>query len=175
MAGCISGARFNMKADVLRQFRASDDDPATVGVDESQFEYVQDPDSGEIIRKWTPTPDNPSTPDVDEAKQDTIRCIARGIIDGGIRVAGTTEDWGKVYDNVDYVRISFPINANITKRDRVTNIRGSDGTILWRDEEVKDSPPTIFNVMGVTPIPDPFGRPMEAQALLQRAENRGTE
>jgi hypothetical protein len=49
--------------------------------------------------------------------------MARGIIDGGIRVAGTTERWGETYVDIDYCRIEFPSRIILSKRDRVTNIR----------------------------------------------------
>lgn len=166
MVVCLTSARFNMKADILRQDTVQPVDPSDPG---GQWKYKQDEDSGEIIRKWQPNPvDDPSTPEIE--RLESFRCQARGIVDGGIRVSGTTERFGSMYDNIDYVQITFSSRVKISKRDRITNIRGPRGEIIWREEEHPDAPPTVFNVMGVTPIVDPFGIHIENFALLERAE-----
>ena len=167
MVVCLTSARFNMKADILRQDTIQPVDPSDPG---GEWVYKQDPENGEIIRKWQSkdTVDDPSTPE-DESLE-TFRCQARGIIDGGIRVAGTTERFGSIYDNIDFVQITFSSRVKISKRDRITNIRDPRGNIIWREDEQPGSPPTVFNVMGVTPIVDPFGAHIESFALLERAE-----
>jgi hypothetical protein len=172
MVVCLTSARFNMKADILRQGAETNN---TVNPTDQTGEWVtqQDPDSGEIIRKWQKYDqvDNPATADTNEGL-DTFKCVARGIIDGGIRVAGSTERWGEIYDNVDYVKITFGPNVVINRRDRITNIRDSRGHIIWKEEERPDAAPTIFNVSGITPIIDPFGRHIESFALLERVEGQ---
>lgn len=167
MVVCLTSARFNMKADILRQNRTT---PNPVPEGSGSWTYNQDPDTGEVIRKWQSYKDNPDTPQNESEVLESFRCVARGIIDGGIRVAGTTERFSDMYENVDYVKISFPASVKISKRDRVTNIRDPRGNIIWKEEEHPGSPPTVFNVMGVTPVIDPFGRHIESQALLERAE-----
>lgn len=166
---CLTSARFNMKADVLRQ-TAPDNTP----IDQTgEWVSRQDPETGEIIRVWEPntgTTDDPSTP-ADEGLE-TFNCIARGILDGGIRVAGTTERWNEIYDAVDYVRITFPARVRLSRRDRITNIRDNKGNIIWREEERADQAPTVFEVTGITPVVDPFGRHIENMALLERADTQ---
>jgi hypothetical protein len=127
----------------------------------------QDPDTGEIERVWT-NDDDVVTPGV---QQRIIPCIVRGVIDGGIRVAGTTERYtpAGIYESVDYAKMSFPANIKLSKRDRITNVTNRKGEIIWREEEF-DNSATVFDVMGVTPIVDPFGVHIENLALLQRAE-----
>jgi len=127
----------------------------------------QDPDTGEITRVWT-ADDNPT--EAGEQRR-IIPCIVRGVIDGGIRVAGTTESYtpSGVYNSVDFVKMSFPANVKLNKRDRITNITNRQGEIIWLEEEFT-SAPTVFDVMGVTPVVDPFGTHVENFALLQRAE-----
>lgn len=159
----------NMKADILRQRPV--DDPTTT-TDDGAWAEQQDPFSHEIIRVWVPAVDDVDTPDVDESTLDTFRCLARGIIDGGIRVAGTTERFSDVYEGVDYVRIWFPAGVQMSKRDQVTNIRDPKGNIIWREYDTAGHPPTVYNVNGVTPIIDPFGRHIENMALLERAERQ---
>lgn len=167
MVVCLTSARFNMKADILKSGTAAPVDP-----DSPDGEWVleHDPDSNEIIRVWVPS-DNPDTPeDESGGTQKTFKCVARGIVDGGIRVAGTTERFSEMYEGVDYVKIWFPANVVITRRDRVTNIRTKGGQVLWREEERTDRAPTVFSVVGVTPIIDPFGKHIESTALLERVE-----
>lgn len=161
MFSCLTSARFNMTATVLNQGAT---EPDVVG---GRWEEKQDPDSGEIIRVWVVDSD-PDTPDVQERK---VACIVRGILDGGIRVAGTTERYtaAGVYDNIDFAKMSFPAGESISKRDRITNIKNRDGVIVWKEEEFNGAP-TVFEVLGVTPVVDPFGTHIENTALLQRAE-----
>lgn len=166
-----------MKADILKP---GDHVPDPLEI-EKYGEWVenQSPLSGEIVKVWVPfedQPDNPDTPDYNEFKFATIPCLARGIVDGGIRVAGTTERFGENYENVDFIRLWIPANVLLTKRDRVTNIRTNKGQIVWVDEEFDDpadlTPPkaTLFNVNGVTPLFDAFNKHIENFVLLERAE-----
>lgn len=172
-SGCMTKVRFNMKADILKPLGAPETviDVNTQG-ELGHWEYRQNEDSGAIERVWV---DDPGTIDVDEGAYQPgiirgVPLLARGIIDGGIRVAGTTERFSSVYEAVDFVKATFPKSVNITNRDRVTNVRNNDGVIVWKEEQIPGAPATVFNVMGVTPVMDPFSKLMEYAVLLQRAE-----
>lgn len=171
----ITSARFNMRATLLHQ---NTDYPGDINVDNyGEWVESQDPLTGEIIKVWKPY-DDPTTPgNEDTLEIGTINCIARGIVDGGIRVAGTTERFGETYENIDFVKMWVPAHVRISKRDRVTNIMTPDGKIRWRDEEYADPADetvvpraTEFNVNGVTPLFDAFNRHNEQFVLLERAE-----
>jgi len=138
---CLTGARYNMLVDVLR--------PVT----------TYDPDSGEVRKTWESFAEGIGIP-----------CTFHGILEGGIRVAGTTERFGNIYENVDWGKMEFYSGAPITKRSQITNVRNLRGVIIWREEEIEGSPPTIFDVQGVTPIVDAFGNNSENTALVQRHE-----
>ena len=88
-------------------------------------------------------------------------------------MAGTTERFTShgVLESVDYVKMTFPRFIKISKRDRITNIRNRKGQVVWAEEE-HDGSPTVFNVMGVTPVLDPFGNWIENFALLARSEDQ---
>ena len=164
MFACLVSAKFSMTATVLSQGPTAPTTPVTEG----QWVNKQDPDTGEIIRVWEEI-------DVDTEEPGTqalrIVCMVRGVIDGGIRVAGTTERYTPkgVYDNVDYAKMNFPADVVLTKRDRITDVRNSQGVTVWKEEEF-DNRGTVFEVLGVTPILDPFGTHVENLALLKRAE-----
>lgn len=172
MVICLTGARFTMSADVLRQGTEISDDPDTEEVESGHWENMQDHDSGEIVRVWQKNPQKDPDASTGQPELYSFKCIARGIVDGGIRVSGTTERFGEMYQNVDYIKVTFPANVKLSKRDRITNVRDAAGNIIWREEEIKGSPPTVFNVMGVTPILDPFNRLIESFALCERAERQ---
>lgn len=186
---CLTGARFTMEATLLRQ--VDDYNPYPVDPDYyGTWVNSQDPLTGEIVRVWEPypdQPDNPDTPEIDPTFK-TIKCIARGIVDGGIRVAGTTERFGDTYENIDYAKLWVGPDVRITKRDRITNIKDRTGRIRWRDEEYEQINPnnpidlndpttynqylkaTVFNVNGVTPLFNAFNVMTEQFVLLERAE-----
>lgn len=167
---CLRGPLYSMEAELVPAYYEPTQLPAP---DEpgGYWESYQDPLTFEILQRWVKTND-PETPQ-DESQGGTaitFPCMARGIIDGGIRVAGTTERFGDTYENIDYVRLKVPAHVKISKRDRVTNIRErAGGKVLWRDEE-NNGAPTVFNVNGVTPVLDGFNRHIENFVLLEKAE-----
>jgi len=168
---CLLGSRFSMEAELLHYTGVIDGEPNPVSPGEYAGDIYQDPITGEILNDWTAQTDDQGTVETgdDTVILTTFECIARGIVDGGIRVAGTTERFGDLYENVDFVKMWVPTHVKITKRDRVTNIRQvKGGTVVWRDEESNDAP-TIFNVNGVTPLFDAFNRHVESFVLLEKA------
>lgn len=150
-----------MRATILRQVGAN--------VDGSQPDWHTeiDPISGEIIRVWTEDSDATSGNGVQKI---VINCMARGVTNGGIRVAGTTQRYSNIYENIDWVVMTIPKSVILTKRDRVTDISNATGEIIWTEEEIEGNPSTIFLAMGSTPVIDPFGNHIESTCLLQRAE-----
>lgn len=186
---CLTAGRMTMSATVLHQNDVSGY-PSPVQGDLNLGDYgdwvdSQDPLTGEIVRKWEPTPVTydpynpaPATP---VSVYHKIPCIARGIVDGGIRVAGTTERFGDSYENIDYVKLWVPASVRISKRDRVTNISDPRGHVMWLDEEFVDPHTaevpraTVFDVNGVTPLFNAYNRMTEQFVLLQRSSVRGDQ
>lgn len=185
---CILSSTYTMRADVLSRYDSVDDDldPETGGKivnidgETGEFEFIQDPDSGALIRRWKPYEEkvDPNTGEViAPTRQWSFDCIARGVIQNGIRVVGTSERFstrGNI-ETVDYVTMKFPRNVLLTRRDRITNIRDkASGRLLWVEEESPgpDGTPkaTIFECNGITPVIDPFGQHVENFVLLSRAE-----
>ncbi len=174
---CLTSIRMSMSATLLHQ--NDEYNPYPIDPDDfGEWANSQDPLTGEIVRVWIPFPDDEDTPDVNETVTiGTIPCIARGIVDGGIRVAGTTERFGDTYENIDFVKLWVPASVRISKRDRITNIADKNGVIQWRDEEsaspdtdITSVRATIFNVNGVTPLFDAWNVHSESFVLLERAD-----
>lgn len=167
---------FNMSALVLIQGGPSDNNPAT-GSENGRYEYVQDPISGARTKVWVPE----VAPDTSQAVPEgymagrRIICSARGILEGGIRVTSTTERYstrGSV-ETVDYINLEFPAGEVLTRRDRITDIRDSNGNLVWIEEESTNRP-TVFEVTGVTPVTDPFGQHLKNFTLLARADDQSS-
>lgn len=129
--------------------------------------FVQDPESGAVQRTWVT--DN-ATENAQTGVIKDVPCLARGVLGTGIKGVGSTESFESVYTNVDWVKVRVSPDTNITKRDRVTRIRDAEGNVVWKENEVDGEPATVFNVMGITPVPGPFGAVMEYSVLLKRAE-----
>lgn len=173
MIRCLTGTRFSMTATVLR-YTEQTNLPASP--QPTNWTNNQDPITGEVMNNWQPgitTPDNPATTTINETKIETIPCLVRGIVDGGIRVAGTTERFGDTYQNIDIVKLWTPPNVVLTKRDRIVDIKGPNGIVIWRDEEYFDNRATTFNINGVTPLFDAFNKHIENFILLERVTPNG--
>lgn len=188
----ITNARMTMSATLLHRGDVADDITTPDDIDLEDYgtwEDSQDPLTGQIVKVWTPYPAEPNyypgyqqPGTVSNSKKVMVRenipCIARGIVDGGIRVAGTTERFGEGYENVDYVKMWLPANVLVTKRDRITNIRDRHGRVQWLNEEyyVPGDPDTlratVFNVNGVTPLLDAYNNVVEWYVMLERAETQ---
>jgi len=169
MARCITGAKFTMRATLLRKSDNYNGEGATDSNFIGGWTESQDPLTGEIVRVWAPVvelPDNPNTPEFDPSTS-TINCVARGYSTSNRFTS--TQVFGDVYKNIDVVRMWTPTSVFINKGDRVTNIRTPEGTILWVDDY---SPPqaTQFNVIGATPQIGPFNKHTENFIMLERAE-----
>lgn len=175
MRACLTSARFNMLCDILKPAGAPESNPDFDQNPSDNWEYYQDPDSGAINKRWV---DDPQTPDTDERRARAIipnvALLARGVLVSGLQGAGSSEKFDDIYTNVDWVKATFPKGINITKRDQVTNIRQKrTNELVWAEEESSGAPATTFDVMGVTPVFDPFSNLMEYSVLLHRSEVQG--
>jgi len=61
-----------------------------------------------------------------------------------------SRNFGSEYLNEEWVKLELPYNADITLRDRVTNIR-TPWPVIWSEEESDGNPPTTFDVFRVSP------------------------
>jgi hypothetical protein len=131
---------------------------------------VRDEDTGQMLRTWDYVEGN----DINYDAGEEVVCIARGIMGGGIRVVGSTERWEEDYLPIDWAKIQVPPDTVVTKRHRLGNIKDGVGNVNWKTNQGN---PAIFNVVGVTPVIDPFGQPIELDILVKKAPHiqRGEE
>lgn len=173
MVVCLTASRFTMNAEVLTQVGQNpvnfDEDTEN---DTGTWESYQDPITGAILNTWVST-DESNVPLLEGSLEPvrTIDCLARGITGTAIaRTAGSSEDFGDTYQNIEIVRMWVPASVRLSKRDRVTNIRSKKGgAVVWIDEEYGDRP-TVFNVDGVVPEFDPFNNHAQNLVMLQKVD-----
>ena len=121
-----------------------------------QFE-IQDPDTGAIKREWS--------------YHRTLNCHAKGVISN----SATTRSSDKqlftnkyAYDQIIQVRTA----EKLIMREKVTNVRDALGNVIWSEINFPTETPTVFEVLGTTPITDPFGRIVGYNSSMKRSENQ---
>lgn len=102
----------------------------------------------------------------------TIDCYAKGVISNSTSVRGSDK---QIFDNryINDQMIQVRTIERIASKEKVTNIRNSDGSYIWTEQNFPVETPTVFEVVGTTPITDPFGRTIGYNAVLKRSENQG--
>ena len=164
---CFTSSKYDCTAVILKPFGSPE---TTVS---GHWEEIEDPISGSIQRIWVE--DSSPSPGTQKI---TIDCVARGFINTGIRILGTTEDIGSLYKKIDLVKIQFGALVHLTDADKITEIRSkTTGALIWREEEMEQLSsgvwveiPTVFDVKGVTPIVSPMIGHTENFAILERSE-----
>ena len=121
-----------------------------------QFD-TQNPDTGAIIKEWQ--------------YYKTVDCHAKGVVSNS---ATTRSSDKQIFDNryVNDQIIQVRTSERITAREKITNIRDIDGNVIWIEINFPTETPTVFEVMGTTPITDPFGRVLAYNSAMKRSENQ---
>ena len=68
--------------------------------------------------------------------------------------------------------IQVRTSERLTLREKVTNIVDSSGTPIWIELNTPTDTPTVFEVIGTTPITDPFGKAIGYNSTMKRSENQ---
>lgn len=114
--------------------------------------------SGQITRKWTVLK--------------TVECVVTAFSSTSFKTQATSEKFGALYTEQGYLKMLTP--TNIGRSVQVTNIRQkSNGEVVYKEIELKDTPPTWYNCNGSSPVLDPFGRIIQFDSLILRAETQG--
>ena len=117
----------------------------------------QNSDTGAIVKEWQ--------------YYKTLDCHAKGVISN----SATTRSSDKQIFNNKYVNdqiIQVRTEQRITTREKVTNLRDMKGNYIWVELDFPTETPTVFEVMGTTPITDPFGRVIGYNSSMKRSENQ---
>jgi hypothetical protein len=117
----------------------------------------QDIDTGAIKKAWI--------------YQRTVDCHAKGVISNS---ATTRSSDKQVFDNryKNDQQIQVRTVDRLTAREKITNIRDQYDVPIWTEINFPTETPTVFEVVGVTPITDPFGRTIGYNSAMRRSENQ---
>lgn len=173
MAKSLVEARFTMWATVIPRMVTPGQDVPTPGAP-GAFSVEQDEDSGEIITFFDPKgiPDS-NKPPYNGAPYD-VQCYARAYTALGYRSSANRETYiaGEYSESVA-IQLDFPKNVTLNHQTLVTNLRGSKSasdshTFFWLDAST--GKPTVWEIQGVSPVHDPFGKWIRNTTVLKRAE-----
>lgn len=117
----------------------------------------QDPDTGAIIKEWI--------------FYETLDCSVKGIISNS---TSTRSNDRQILDNryKQDQHIQIRTSKKINLRHKITNIRNKHGQYVWTELDYPTETPTVFEVVGVTPVTDPFGTMLGYNITAKRSENQ---
>lgn len=118
---------------------------------------TQDPDTGAIKKEWT--------------YYKTVPCHAKGVISNSATSRnGDRQVFDNRYRNDQIIEVRTV--DRLTSREKVTNICNSEGVIIWAEIDFPTETPTVFEVVGTTPLTDPFGKVLAYNSTMKRSENQ---
>jgi len=98
----------------------------------------------------------------DYAHPTVIKCSAQPMLASGTR-GGSDEDWARDFRNVEWLHVYCA--EKLSKTDRLGNLKDIHGELMYADG-------TVFEIIGVTPIPEPFGSTSEYDVMAQVAQTK---
>jgi hypothetical protein len=117
---------------------------------------TQDPNTGAIKKEWI--------------YSETVYCYAKGTITSGGASTSDVQKMSNRYTNKENIEIRT--TARVTLRDKITNIRDSADNVIWSELNYPTETPTVFELLGTTPITDPFGGVLGYNCSARRSENQ---
>jgi hypothetical protein len=117
---------------------------------------TQDPNTGAIKKEWI--------------YSETVYCYAKGIITSSGASTSDVQKMSNRYTNKENIEIRT--TARVTLRDKITNIRDSADNVIWSELNYPTETPTVFELLGTTPITDPFGGVLGYNCSARRSENQ---
>lgn len=118
---------------------------------------VQDPNTGAIKKEWS--------------YEKTVNCYAKGVISNSSSSgSGDRQSFNTRYENSQYVDIRT--SDRVDSRCKITNICGPNGRPIWTELDYPTETPTVFEVVGSTPLTDAFANILGYNSNLKRSENQ---
>jgi hypothetical protein len=102
-----------------------------------------------------------------------IRCYARGYTNLGFRSSGNRETFfHEQYDQIEVGSVGLlQERHSLNHQSYITNIRLTQADdpahYLWTDAATGKS--IVWEIQGITPVTDPFGKPLRFTTVLRRA------
>ncbi len=100
---------------------------------------VQDSNTGALKREWN--------------YYKTIDCHAKGVISNSATTRSSDKQiFSNKYSNDQIIQVRTL--HRITMREKITNIRDVDNNVIWAEINFPTETPTVFEVIGITPMTD---------------------
>ena len=133
------------------------DSVLSMNLDVYRQSEIQDPETGAMLKGWN--------------YHRTLACHAKGIISNtATSGSGNKQVFSNKYMDDQVIQIRTA--EKLTAREKVTNIRDADNNVIWQEINYPNDTPTVFEIMGTTPMTDPFGRVIAYSSSLKRSENQ---
>jgi len=101
----------------------------------------------------------------------TIPCSAKGVVSNSTSSrSGDKQTFSNKYINEQILQLRT--TSKIIFSEKITNVRHLDGTIVWEEINFPTNTPTVFEVVGVTPMTEPFGGVVGYNTTVKRSENQ---
>lgn len=101
----------------------------------------------------------------------TVDCHAKGVISNSTTTrSGDNQIFSNKYTNEQMIQVRTI--DKLTLREKVSNIRNSENIVIWTELDYPTDTPTVFELVGTTPITDPFGKVIGYNSTLKRSENQ---
>ena len=121
-----------------------------------QFD-TQDPDTGALVKEWV--------------YFKTVDCSAKGVISNSSSTrTNSIQSFGTKYNLEEILQVRTA--DRLTFREKVTNIRDSKDKPIWVELNYPTETPTVFEVIGSTPVTDGFGTVIAYNSVIKRSENQ---
>lgn len=118
---------------------------------------TQDPNTGAIKKEWN--------------FYKSIPCHAKGVISNSSTTrSGDKQIFNNKYSNDQMIQVRT--KEKLTLREKITNIRNIENIVIWTELDFPTETPTVFELVGTTPITDPFGKIIGYNSSLKRSENQ---
>lgn len=101
----------------------------------------------------------------------TVPCSAKGVVSNSTSSrSGDKQSFSNKYINEQILQLRT--TSKIIFSEKITNVRHLDGTIIWEEINFPTNTPTVFEVIGVTPMTEPFGGLVGYNTTVKRSENQ---
>lgn len=117
----------------------------------------QDTETGALVKEWI--------------YFKTVDCSAKGVISNSSSTrTNSIQSFGTKYTNEEILQIRT--SGRLTFREKITNIRDSKNNPIWVELNYPTNTPTVFEVIGSTPVTDGFGTVIAYNSVVKRSENQ---
>lgn len=161
---CLSSIKYSMIATVLR---VRDNGEVPNLEQTGQWQTFYDEATGEEKQVWVEADTSTVKPGV----QTEVACLVTANYanrqDNDMTYSAT-----KIIDT-EYLTMKVPAKTHLYTTDRVTNILNNKAELIYEDDRNPNGVSAVYNVVGVSPVVDPFGRTVERVALLKKVNASG--